>query len=517
MRASAKTITLVALALSAAACTRARRTPDDTLVVVLDSDVTDVDPRFCPNSLDTKVSRLVAVGLVTVDQASLEPRPLLAQNLELVDPLTWDVTVRADARFSDGAPVTADDVIFTFASTMDAKVGSRYRKNFMERIDRLEKLDDRRVRFHLKEPLATFQSDLDYGIVERRAATAPGQRYPDGRVIGAGPYAVVSIKPGLVVLERNPYYLEGPPPLRRVVIKTIRDANARLLVLVGGSADFMQNGVRLDLLDEVARRRRLQVTTAPSALVTYLMFNLDDPALSNPEVRQAIAYAIDRPKLIRRKFGGHAVIATAFLPTTHWAYNPDVPRYDYDPARARALLDEAGYPDPDGPGGKPRLKLTYKTSSDLFRISLARLIAAQLADVGIEVEVRPFELNTLITDLKKGNFQLSSLQSSEIVEPDVYWAYFHSSRIPTPEFPDNLNRTRYRSAEADALLWAGRHEPDRQKRKAIYARLQVVLATDLPALPLWHEDNVAVMNKDVDGYVLVPNARLGGIARVHKR
>src|SRR5690606_28756358 len=115
----------------------------------------------------------------------------------------------------------------------------------------------------------------------------------------------------------------------------------------------------------------------------------------------------------------------------HWAYNPDVPRYPFDPDRARALLDQAGYPDPDGPGGRPRMRLSYKTSADQFRLAVARIIADQLGEVGIEVEVRAFEFGTFFTDIKKGNYQLASMQTASISEPDYYFWYFHSSNIPT--------------------------------------------------------------------------------------
>ncbi len=511
----------LALALAAPSCARGRRTPDDTLVVLIDSEVPEVDPRYEISAAQNKISRLCAAGLTAVDRVGLEPRFLLAESATALDPLTWEIVLRPEARFPDGSPVTGADVAFTFMSALDPKLESPKRKSWNERFVSVEAVpgEPRRVRFHLKQPLATFLSDIDFGIVSRTAALAAGHggRFPGGFTVGAGAYTPVRIEPGLVVLERNPYYLEGVPPLRRVVVRTVRDANARLLMLVGGSADFTQNTVRMDLVDEVARRPRLRTQTGASALLTYLMMQNDDPILRDVRVRHAIALAIDRDKLIRGKFGGHAVRATGLLPPSHWAYAGDVARYDYDPEAARRLLDQAGYPDPDGPGGRPRFSLTYKTSTEIFRIALARLIAQDLARVGIDVEVRSFEFATLIADLKKGNFQLSALQTSEIVEPDMHWVYFHSSRIPSKEFPDNLNRCHYRSPEADQLIEAGRYELDHDKRKLIYARLQRLVAEDLPLLPLWHEDNVAVTNRDVEGYVVVPNARLTPIAAVRKR
>ncbi|MCX5744961.1 MAG: ABC transporter substrate-binding protein [Proteobacteria bacterium] len=232
----------------------------------------------------------------------------------------------------------------------------------------------RRVRFTLTKPLATFLSDLDFGIV---SATA----------LGAGPYSVRELTPQHVLLDRNPYY-PTPAKLPHVDIRTVRNDAARTLMLVGGSADLAQNAVRLDLIDDVAERARIRVTSAPSVILTYLMMNNAVAPFTDVRVRRAIALALDRPAIIRAKLGGRAVLATGLLPPAHWAYNGEVARYDRDLAKARQLLDEAGLVDPDGAGPLPRISLTYKTSTDAFRVMLAKLLAAQLGEVGIDVEVR---------------------------------------------------------------------------------------------------------------------------------
>jgi peptide/nickel transport system substrate-binding protein len=505
----------LAASVSTGCAARARRTPKDTLVVIVDDDAVELDPRFTQKSLESKVAKLLCAGLTTVDSASMLPRPLLAASITAEDDRTWLVTIRSDARFGDGTPVTARDVAYTFQSTMDPAVGSRYRSAFTERFAAIEVVDDRTVRFRLREPLATFLTDLDYGIVSASAAAYPGQRFPHGRVVGAGPYIVRGGRIGEIDLERNPHYLDGVAPTPKIIVRTIRDTNTRLLVMVGGSGDFMQNVVRLDIVDRVARGR-LKTETGPSAILTYVLVNNADPALGNARVRQAIALAIDREKIVRHKLGGHAIIATGLLPPGHWAYTGEVTKWGYDPARARQLLDEAGYPDPDGPGGAPRLRLTYKTTTDGMRVAIARAIAQQLGEVGIEVEVRSFEFGVLLADLKKRSFQLSGMQTTEIIEPDMYWPYFHSERIPTPAAPDGLNRSSYRSAEADRLIALGRRTIDREARGAIYRDLQRLMAEELPIVPLWHEDNIAILHRDVAGYVTVPHARITGLARAHK-
>lgn len=495
---------VVALVLGSSCAPRDRRTPDDTLVVVIEAAMTSADPRHAISSYDSKLSKLVHVGLTAVDTPSLEPRLELASRIDRLDDRTWEIELRADARFSDGQPVTAADVAYTYGSVLAADSDSMFHRGYAERFARVEAVAERVVRFHLHAPLATFLSDIDFGIISR-----------SGR--GAGPYVVRELTSTHAVLAVNPHYFGTAPKVPVVEIKFVRDASARLLMLVGGSADLIQNGVRLDLLDELTARPRVQLAAAPSVLLTYLMMNNADPLLRDARVRQAIALAIDRPAIVAAKFGGRAQLATGLLPPGHWAYADDAVRWDRDLARARALLDEAGLRDPDGAGPAPRVRLVYKTSADAFRVTVARVLAAQLAEVGIEVEVRAFEFATFFADVKRGSFQLASMQTGEISEPDYYYNYFHSSRIPDARNPDGGNRWRYANPEVDRLAEAGRRELDRERRRAIYGELQRIVARDVPIVPLWHEDNVVLTNVDVQGYTITPNARLVGLRDAWKR
>lgn len=314
----------------------------------------------------------------------------------------------------------------------------------------------------------------------------------------------------------NPYFDGVPPRTPKVEMRFVTAQPARALMMAGGAADLVQNAIQVDLLDDLAKRPRLVIETAPSVILTYLMMNHRDAALGNVKVRRAIAHAIDRPAIIAAKFGGRAVLATGLMAPTHWSYFGDVATYAYDVARAKALLDEAGYPDPDGAGPRPRLSLVYKTSSDQFRVALARVIAAQLGEVGIAVEVRAFEFATMFADVKQGNYQLASMQTSEITDPDYLYVYFHSAQAPSKSNPNGTNRWFYANSAFDALCEAGRRELDRGKRLELYRQAQVIFAEDVPVVPLWHEDNIAVRNVSLRGYQLSANARFGGLAVASK-
>lgn len=482
--------------------------------MVLDSVRHDLDPRFVLGSLDGKLSRLVAPGLTTVDTPDLEPQLMLAESIERVGDLRWRVRLKPGLRFPDGSPVKASDVAFTYNSVIDPKVGSTSRQAFAERFASVTVVSELEVDFVLHESIATFLSDLDFGIISESAASESPTR-----LLGAGAFFVDSFRPEDVFLRRNPHYaaLGELAQIERIEIKTVRDENARNLMLVGGSADFSQNETRPDLVEFITKRERIEVQSGPSSILTYLMFKNDDPKLADRRVRRAIALAIDRKRIIEAKFGGHAVLATGLLPPFHWAYNGDVERYEPNLPEAKRLLDEAGYPDPDGPGGEPRMRLSFKTSSNQFRLAVARVLASQLREIGIEIEVHSFEWGTFLADIKTGNYQLASMQTSAITEPDYYFAYFHSSRIPTDDSPNLLNRWRYRDARIDELTDTARHTMDRDTRAALYHQVQSILAQDLPIIPLWHEDNIAIMNKSVRGYSLLPSARLAGFVTVSKQ
>jgi peptide/nickel transport system substrate-binding protein len=509
--ASSPSLRLPICALLLAAC-GAGRVPRDELVVLTPEPPTSIDPRFAVSAYDSKVSRLVYAPLVSVDDQQLEPRMELAESVRALDERRWEVVLRA-ARFSDGRPVTSDDVVYTLDAIRDPRAGSHLRQRFVDDgLERLEAPSARRLVFTLAHSHAPFVTDLDFGILER-----PPPGAPPVEPVGAGAFVVVERREETWRLRANPYYFAGAPRVRALVVKTIRDDNSRLLALVGGSADLTQNTISPLLVDAVAAHPRLRVETGRSSVFTYLGINCEDPILADPRVRRALALAIDRRQIVHTTMRDRAVVATGMLPTMHWAYSADVETHEYDPAAARRLLDEAGHPDPDGDGPLPRFTLVYKTSSNKFRVAVARIIARMLAEVGIEIDLRPYEFATFYADVKKGNFQLFGMQIPEISEPDLYTRFFSSRYIPTR---DNLdagnNRMRYRSDEVDRLLDAGRREMDRARRIAIYAQVQRILAHDLPVVPLWHEDNIAAMRREVRGFEILPTAQLTSLARTWK-
>jgi peptide/nickel transport system substrate-binding protein len=316
-------------------------------------------------------------------------------------------------------------------------------------------------------------------------------------------------EPGRLELRANPHWYAGRPKHEHVRMLVVRDDNTRALRMLAGAADLALSAVPPGLIPLFKREQGFEVASARGINTNYIGINTQAPALRDPRVRQALAYAIDRPALIEAKLGGRAELASSFIPKGHWAYAADTHAYTFDPARSRALLDAAGWP---AEADRPRLRLAMRCSSDRFRISVARAIVAMLADVGVVVDVLPMETATLIADLDRGQFELTLLQMPEVIEPHVLYWWFGEDRIPG-RGREGANRWRYTDPVLEAALERGRSQVDRAERTAAYRDVQQLLAEALPVIPLWHEDVVAVRGPAARGVVVPRDGRFSTLAR----
>jgi peptide/nickel transport system substrate-binding protein len=454
-------------------------------VVLLPRDPDEIDPRFLLDAYGLKISRLLYASLVTLDPETARPVPDLAESIEQRGPTTVRVVLRPQLAFADGTPLQAADVVETFLALRDPALGSRYRSSY-DRVLSVTALDARTVEFTLDAPHAPFITDLEMPIFKRSEARRRGPL-----PTGSGPYVLVQRTPTELTLARNSHWhrpFSGAERLRFVVV---HDENTRALRMLAGAGDLVQN-VLSPLLVPLFERPGFAIKRARGVSTSYLGVNLESAAMGDLRVRQAIAHAIDRAALLRDKLGGRGTLATSFVPVGHWAHASDTPSYDYDPARSRALLRESGVALP--------LQLTLRTSSDRFAVSMARALSAMLAEVGIELTLRPSETATLLADLARGRFELTLMQLPELFEPHVLNWFFARERIPNPPTREGGNRFRFRSAALDALLEAGRRETELPKRAEIYRAAQRLLAQELPIIPLWHEDVVAVVSGRLADY-----------------
>jgi peptide/nickel transport system substrate-binding protein len=479
---------VVVLALMACLLSCSSKADPNTLVMVIESSPTNLDPRVGIDAYSERIDNLIFDDLLSRAD-NLDVAPGLAERWEIPDPLTYVFHLHHGVRFHDGRPLTSRDVKWTFDSLLQGKVRS-IKAAAYRFVDHIDAPDDYTVIFHMKEadaPLLWSLSDGAVGIVPWGSGDEMVQ-HP----MGSGPFRFVSAETDKeVVIERNDDYWGEKAHLARVRFAVVPDATTQALELRKGSADVIINAsFPPDTVLTLEREPALAVELGPGTEMQYMGFNLRDPILKDVRVRQAIAYALDRRPMIEYLWRGLARPARSILPPQSWAYNGDVPSYDYDPDKARALLDAAGYPASNG----VRFHITMKTSTTESTRLMVAVMQQQLRDVGIALDIRSFESATFFADVVHGAFQLYSLRwigGNE--DPDIFEHAFHSARFP----PNGANRGYYSNPKVDALIDRARREVDPKVRKPIYAELQQILAEELPYIDLWYLDNVLVHNNRV--------------------
>lgn len=488
-------LALIVLGISAGCSYFRPKADPNTVVFLIESAPTNLDPRIGADAYSAHLDGLIFSSLVAHD-AQMNVIPDLAERWETPDPLTYIFHLRRDVKFHDGRALTSADVKFTFDSIISGSVKTPKRGAF-RLVTSTEAPDAYTFIFHLREPYASFLFGLtrpSVGIVPRDSDGGTSQ-HP----IGSGPFRFVSaIRDEEIVLESNPDYFGGAPKIERVRFRIVPDAIVRALELRKGSADVEINSLTPDMAASLAKQPGLAVDEQPGTPLAYISFNFEDPILAHREVRQALAYATDRESLFKYLLHGQARLATSLLPPNHWAFDPDVAQYAYDPAHAEKLLDSAGFPrDVDG----VRFHLALKTSTDESTRLTSAAIADQWKHVGVVLDLRPLEFATFFSDISRGSFQLYTLRwVGANNDPDIFEYVFGSRKIP----PDGANRGRYRKPALDLLLDGARVEMDQEKRKAILWQIQKIVAEDEPYINLWYPNNVCVHRTRLTNIMIPP-------------
>jgi peptide/nickel transport system substrate-binding protein len=471
--------------------------PDpNTLVMIIESSPTNLDPRVGIDAQSERIDALIFDDLLDRDE-HLNVKPALAERWEIPNPLIYIFHIRRGVKFHDGRSLTSRDVKWTFDSLLQGKIRST-KAAVYRFVDHIDAPDTDTVVFHLKEPSSTFLwnfSDGAIGIVPYGSGDEM-TRHP----VGSGPFKFVSAETDKeVILQRNETYWGQTPHLARVRFAVVPDATTQALELRKGSADLTINSpMPPDTVLTLERDPSIVVQRGPGTRLAYLALNLRDPLLKDVRVRQAIAYALDRRPMIEYLWRGQAQPAHSVLPRQSWAYYEDARRYDYDPGKARQLLDAAGYPAVNG----VRFHVTMKTSTDENTRLMVAVMQQQLREVGIALDIRTFEFATFFSDVTHGAFQLYGLRwigGNE--DPDIFEYAFHSSKFP----PNGANRGFYSNARLDTLIDRARRETGQNVRKQLYAEVQKILADDLPYINLWFLDNVLVHTKRVRNVTLNPS------------
>lgn len=486
----------------------------DSIIEASIGDISGLIPNITSDSASHEIGNLIYASLVRVDK-DLRLEGEMAEGWEISpDERVVTFRLRKGIRWHDGVEVTADDVEFTYRLMVDPKTPTAYGEAFRQ-VQKTQVVDRYTYRVTYERPYAPALIRWGMWILPKHLLEKPWREGQDLRLtvqnrhpVGTGPYKFQEWRTGeKIVLVANPDYFEGRPYIDRVVYRIIPDQATIFLELKARNIDLagltpLQFRRQVDYPAFRKFFRRYQYL---SNSYTYLGFNLLDPRFQDKRVRQAIAYAIDKQEIIDGVLLGLGQVAVGPYKPGTWVYNPDVKRYPYDPEQAKALLHAAGWIDTDGDGivekdGKP-FRFTIRTNQgNAVRIQTAEIIQRRLKAVGIDARIHVVEWAAFInTFIRKKDFEAIILGWGLGLDPDQY-DIWHSSKTG----PEELNHISYKNPHVDELLEAGRRTFGEAKRKAIYFRLQEILAEEQPLVFLYVPEALVAVSARIRGVEPAP-------------
>ena len=448
-----------------------------------------LDSRYATDAASHRVQEFLHRGLVRLDDQFL-PQPDLAASWKHPDPLTWVFRLRPDIRFHDGSNVTANDVTATLKAVLNVSKASPLRAGLAS-IESVEALSDSGLRIKLNKPDASLLTRLELGVLPASLANQP---HSPKSTIGCGPYRLKAWNGN--TLDIVPV-AETALPLRFMGVK---DPVTRSLKLVRGELDFTQGELPPHLIPYLQKQDGIEIQYHPSTTFSYIGLNLQDHYLKNLKVRRALAMGLDRKRLKRALFSDLPELAETVLTSSHWAAL-NLPETPFDPSRAEGLLDEAGFKrNADG----VRFSINYRTSTNPTRLRLVTAIADSWQKLGVQVSIESLEWGGFYARIKRGDFQLFSLDWVGITDPDIYRWILHSDMWP----PAGSNRGRYSNTQMDTWLDAAAISEDQTERTRLYAKVQQQMQADQVYIPLWYRPIIAVSGPRVRGFKPSPDGSL---------
>ena len=482
-----------------------------TLIFGRGGDSVGLDPAHEKDGESFKVCENIYDRLVQYKDESTEIEPALAESWESSeDGLTWRFNLRKGVKFHDGTPFNADAVLFSLNRQHDPNhpfhnVGGSYTywsyTGLAEIVEKIAAPDAYTVQIILKRPYAPFIYTIAMTPFSIVSPTALQKWKADFRnhPVGTGPFKFVRWdREDKVVLEANTDYWEGRPPLDRIILRSIPDNSVRLIELQNGSIHAMEFP-NPDDLPQIRADDQLRIIEQPGMNVGYLAMNLDKKPFDNLKVRLAVNHAINKHQIITQLYQGIGIPAKNPIPPTMWSYDDSIEEYTYDPAKAKALLTEAGYPD----GFETTLwALPVPRPYIPDGSALAAAIQSDLRRVGIKAKIVTFDWGTYLEKTKNGEHDTAMLGwSADIGDPDNFFYYLLSKEAAKKPAG---NIAFYRSDEMQEVLVEAQSTTNQAKRIELYKRAQGLFHRDSPWVPLAHAKQILIINKQIQNLKLHP-------------
>jgi peptide/nickel transport system substrate-binding protein len=434
-------------------------------------------------------------ALTTYDPNTGEIVPDLAERWESPDARSWTFFLRRGVQWHGTyGELTSKDVLYSYNRVLDPATASPYRNDFAS-IESMSAPDDYTVMIQLKAPDANFLHQVasyhQGQVVKQEAVEKYGDQYQMNPV-GTGPYLLEKFTPNSeIILARHDAYFKGPAKIRKVIFRIIKDDATAEVALKNREVDIAGRLTENSILARLQNDNRLELYKADGYAVNLTMFNLEFEPFAKRQVRQALAHAMDRDAIIRATAPITSTVSENMLPSWMPVFTANVPKYQFDPARARALLAEAGYADGFA------FKLTGTAAGG--GVSDADLLRQDyLSKIGVKMDFELVETTVYNQRRNRGEFEMAGRLLPAVNPDTILFGYLHPSNIA----PKGLNSARYDNPMVTSLLEQARAEPNASRRNELYFEVQRIALTDLPYLPTAQSGTYWPAWKAVKGVVI---------------
>ncbi len=495
--------------------------PSGQVIVGLSQEPTIFNPLKSTLEVDRGVQYAIFDSLWRIDEQGVLVPNLAAEIPSFenggisADGLNYTFKLRQDAKWHDGQPFTARDVVFSHQTILAPAFVAGNRIGH-DKVTAIEAPDDYTVNLTLSEPYAPFLIVwMDTFIIPEHllkdVADLNTADFNSTAPVGTGPFTFVERVAGdYITVEANPDYHGPGPYLERVIFKYVPDLTVLFTQFKTGEVDVTGiQGITADNYAEAQEIEGKTINLAPTAFVEFIVMNHGKPVFQDHAVREALYLGMDKANIIDAVYYGVETPSETYLPETSWALNPDLPPHEYNPQRAQEILEAAGWvAGEDGVREKDGVRLAFTnstTAGNQVREQAQQFLQQTWREIGVEMEI-----NNMPAAVIWGDYYNKSEYDSVMVgehtglgaDPDVT-TRFHSDYIPT-EGGGGRNTMQYKNPELDELLIAGARELDQEQRKQIYFQVQEILREDLAYLPIFHYVFIEGTAEGVVGYK--PNA-----------
>jgi len=474
----------------------------DVLILSLRADPVYLNPVLAHESPSMMVNHWLFNSLVKLNE-NLQPVPDLADRWEISeDQKHWIFYLKKNIIWHDGYPFTAEDVKFTLAAVLDPETNTYNRGLFMvaDKPVKVSIIDDYTIEIILPEPFAPLLTNLSLlGIIPKHILEGQDINLSNfnSSPVGTGPFKFKEWRSGeIITLLRNENYYKGKPDMEKVVFRIIPSGEGRLIALETGQIDVGE--IPAKEYKRLSNFQNLFIYRWYDLSYYYLGFDLTNPLFTDKELRKALNYGINRQKIIDSVLSGYGKVATGPIPCSSWAYSTDVKQYEYNPEKAKIILNKQGWlPDANGILSKNGKVLSFtiyygQGSENSGKASI--YIQHFLKEVGVDVKIRPVEFSVLVTEIANpGKFEAILLDWIENPDPDCYveWG--------TDQVKNGMNFMSYANPHVDQLLNQARTTLDIKKRKILYKNFQKIITEEAPYIFLWYPETMIGVNRRIEG------------------